>query len=98
MPSTTLERDGHPARDRWVWALLPILAIAQIAALWMLCLNQVRNAESRHSNQVAEQRAVEECVRQNSKGSLILCADRASGTPVSVMPADRGQAILAAQR
>jgi hypothetical protein len=65
-------------RNVLVSALLGIVVVAQLAALWMVCLDQVRKAQARHENLVVEQRAVEDCVRQNAKGSLISCADRAA--------------------
>jgi hypothetical protein len=71
-------RSAADWRKGLVPALLLIAVLGLLVALWEVCLSQVRDAEARHKNQVAEQRAVEDCVRHNAKGSLISCADRAA--------------------
>lgn len=69
---------GANWRNAVLAALMGLVALALVAAIWEVCLTQVRKAEARHANMVAEQRAVEDCVRQNAKGSLVSCADRAA--------------------
>ncbi|AMO22326.1 hypothetical protein [Ramlibacter tataouinensis] len=64
--------------DLGLRVLLAVLVVVQLTALWMVCLGQVRKAELRHENLLGEQRAVEECVRRNTKDSLVQCAGLAT--------------------
>jgi len=73
-------------RQAALWIVLGALIVAQLAAIWRVCLGQVRRAQARHEDLPVEQRAVEDCVRRNSQDSLVSCADRATdqhpaGTP-----------------
>jgi uncharacterized protein YpmS len=54
MPTRSLTTSAESSRDKWMWALLALLAVGQIVALWMLCQNQVAQAESRHAAMRAE--------------------------------------------
>lgn len=46
------------SRDKWMWALIGLLIVGQIAAIWLLCQNQVSQAQARHAAWRAENVAV----------------------------------------
>jgi len=85
-------------RDVALWALVALVIVAQLAAFWMVCLSQVKQAQARHENMLVEQRAVEECVRRNSQASLVSCADRATDQRSAVPPDGRHDGVVAAAR
>lgn len=97
MPPTVPARSGSTARAAWL-VLLSLLIAVLLYAFWMVCADQVRKAEARRSNQIVEQRAVEECVRQNSHGSLINCADRAADQRAAAQPPVRSMGVPAPAR
>jgi uncharacterized protein HemX len=57
MPTRSLTTSAESSRDKWMWALLALLALGQIVAFWMLCQNQVAQAQSRHAAVRAEHAA-----------------------------------------
>lgn len=69
----------HPA-DKWLWVLLGFLVVAQLAAFWMLCQDQVQKAETRHAAVRAERLALrDDCAPRDGRASC-MPADRSRST------------------
>jgi hypothetical protein len=61
----------HPA-DKWLWALLAFMVVAQLAAFWMLCLDQVQKAETRDAALRAERVASrDDCAPRDGRASCL---------------------------
>ena len=55
----------HPA-DKWLWALLALMVVGQLAAFWLLCRDQVQKAEVRDAAVRAERLAMrDDCAPRN---------------------------------
>jgi hypothetical protein len=59
------------------WAVILALMVAQIAAFWMLCSQQVRNAELRDATAHQERLALTKCM-SSSKSTVSGCVARAA--------------------
>jgi hypothetical protein len=68
----------HPSaditRDKLFWLIASVMVVGQLAALWMLCSYQVRQAELRHATVQVERLAVTECLRSTPGATLNSCA------------------------
>lgn len=50
---------SHPSpADNWLWALVGVLVVGQLVALWLLCSEQVHKAEVREAALHAERVAM----------------------------------------
>ena len=67
----------HPA-DKWLWALLAFLVVAQLVAFWMLCSDQVQKAEVRDAAMRAERLAMrDDCAPFDGRASCLPVDGRA---------------------
>jgi hypothetical protein len=66
-------------RDKFFWGVIMTLLLAQVVALWMLCSNQVRQAELRNASMRVERTAVVDCLRTVPDATLRTCAVRVAG-------------------
>ena len=67
---------SQPARSRMFWVLLGALAAAQLFALWLLCIHQVRKAEARHNETVVQQMALSDCLQYIPGSTIASCSSR----------------------
>jgi hypothetical protein len=51
------------AREKMFWASVTALAVGQLAAIWMLCNYQVREAQAREATIQVERTALADCLR-----------------------------------
>ena len=72
----------------WSWLVLATLAVAQLAAFWMLCSEQVRKAELRNATLEVQRLAVADCLRSVPRATLNSCAHR-------VDPSRRPEVLMA---
>ena len=64
---------SHPSpADKWLWALLGALVLGQIVAIWMLCQQQVDNAQARAAVLRVERFAAQdECAPRNGRATCM---------------------------
>jgi hypothetical protein len=63
-------------RDKLFWIMIGALVVAQLAAFWMLCRQQVLNAQAREAVVQVERMAMAECLRHVPRASSGNCAPR----------------------
>jgi hypothetical protein len=80
-PRPVAKTHGLP-RDKFFWAAAVTLLVAQLVAFWMLCSNQVRQAELRDASLQVERTAIADCLRHAPDASLRTCAVRVAGKTV----------------
>lgn len=76
MQFRSLARRADVPHEPWFRAALLALVVGQIAAIWMLCSHQVRQAELRHEAQQIERVALSDCLQQIPQSTLRSCASR----------------------
>ena len=88
MLPSLLASANHPARRGLFWTTLAALALAQLAALWVLCNHQVQAAEARHAGTRMERVVLADCLRYVPDATLATCkgqvADAGHGATVPV--------------
>jgi len=74
-----IDRTAHSPADKWLWALLGVLVVGQIVALWMLCSQQVEKAEVRDAAIRAERIAMrDDCAPRNGRATCLPSAQARS--------------------
>jgi hypothetical protein len=63
-------------RDKIFWSLIAALALGQLIAFWMICISQVRRAETREATVQVERVAVSDCMRYIPGATPQKCAAR----------------------
>lgn len=65
--------NSHPSSaDRWLWALLGVLVVGQIVAIWMVCQQQVDKAQVREAMARAERVAMQDsCAPRNGRATCM---------------------------
>jgi hypothetical protein len=53
-----LDKNQPSPADKWLWALLGVLVVGQVVALWMVCSQQVERAQVREAALQAERVAM----------------------------------------
>jgi hypothetical protein len=76
-----LDRTSHSPADKWLWALIGVLVIGQLFAFWMLCRQQVRQAEARHASAQLERMAMLDCIQTIPGATRSHCATRVTLRP-----------------
>jgi hypothetical protein len=72
----------HWPRHRGVWLVLGAIVAAQLMALWMLCSQQVRKAETRNARLQVQQMALADCLRYVPGATAASCTGQLpSATP-----------------
>jgi hypothetical protein len=79
-----IPKTAHLPRGNLFWLAVSGLAIAQLVAFWMLCNQQVRQAEARHATVRVAQMAVADCLREIPRATLDSCSGRFS--PAAAVP------------
>lgn len=83
-PATASSSTWFAQRGKPFWLVLGALAAAQLFAFWLLCNQQVRKAEARHSELQAQQMALADCL-QSIGSTLASCRARpAAAQPQAV--------------
>jgi uncharacterized protein (DUF1684 family) len=54
---------ARTAREKMFWASVVALAVGQLAAIWVLCSHQVRQAQAREATMQVERTALADCLR-----------------------------------
>jgi hypothetical protein len=81
---------SHPSpADKWLWALLGVLVVGQVVAIWMLCQQQVDKAEVREAVLRAERIALQDsCAPKNGRATCMPAdLQRRAGTDVNAVMA-----------
>ena len=68
-------------RSNFFWAALGALALGQLMALWLVCSQQVRQAEARQAEVMMQQVALNDCLRQARGATLASCSSRFAEAP-----------------
>jgi hypothetical protein len=76
------------SRSRWTWMLLAGLAVAQLAAFWLLCSHQVRRAEARQNETVIHQMALADCLQYIPGSTIASCTSRTDPAPQRTQASD----------
>lgn len=82
-------------RARLLWAVLGVLIVGQLVALWLLCTHQVRQAEARQTAQHVQQLALADCLQYIPGATIATCISRL-GRNGRLPPADDARAEAAA--
>ncbi len=64
------------SRDMVFWLTATTLVLGQLLAFWLVCSQQVRNAQVRQTASQVEQLAVADCLRYIPHATRISCAAR----------------------
>jgi hypothetical protein len=67
-----LDKSHSPSAEKWLWALLGVLVVGQIVALWMLCQQQVDKAQVREAALRVERMAAQDaCAPKNGRATCM---------------------------
>jgi hypothetical protein len=67
-----IDRTQRSPADKWLWALLGVLVVGQLAAFWMLCSDQVAKAQVREAAVRAERIALrDDCAPRNGRATCL---------------------------
>jgi len=68
--------DHHAATPaaKLFWAVVGALALAMLAAMYMVCAQQVRKAEARHTEIAMQRMAMNDCLQYRSDTTIGSCA------------------------
>lgn len=70
------ETNAGARRERLLWSLLAALVVGQLAAFWMICSHQVRQAEMRDVSLQVQRVALADCLQYIPRATLNSCASR----------------------
>jgi hypothetical protein len=76
MLSGLLDPATQTPRSRMLWAVLGALIAGQLAALWLLCSQQVRQAEARQTERHVQQLALADCLQYIPGATIATCTSR----------------------
>ncbi|MBK6008970.1 hypothetical protein JJB11_22970 [Ramlibacter ginsenosidimutans] len=63
-------------RSSLLWVALGALAAGQLFAFWLVCSQQVRNAQARHDEAVVQQMALSDCLQYIPASTIASCSAR----------------------
>lgn len=63
-------------RAKMLWAVLGALIVGQLAALWLVCSHQVRQAEARQTQITVQQMALADCLQYIPGATIATCTSR----------------------
>lgn len=69
---------------RLFWGGVGMVACALLAAFWMLCVQQVRQAEVRHAAVRMQHMAVADCLQSVPRSTWASCSGSVAGAPTAV--------------
>ena len=70
------------------WLVVTAVMLAQIVAFWMLCTQQVRQAQARDAAWQVERMAMTDCMRYIPHATLHSCASRIATAANPAKPVD----------
>jgi hypothetical protein len=76
MLSRLLATSADVQSRRIFWVVVSTLALAQLAAFWLLCSHQVRKAEVRDATLQVQRVAISDCLQYIPHATLHRCAAR----------------------
>jgi hypothetical protein len=88
MQPHTIAKRAKTSPGKLFWLIFVTLMLAQIAAFWMLCNQQVHMAQARDAAWQVERTAMADCMRYISKATLHSCASRISPAASPAKPVD----------
>lgn len=84
---------SHPTRSHLWWVFLGGVAVAQLCAFWLVCTQQVRRAEVRHSEAMVQQMALSDCLQYIPGSTIGSCSIRPGPAPAQAV--DKTEAPVA---
>jgi hypothetical protein len=89
---------ANSAREKMFWGSVAALAVGQLAAIWMLCNHQVRQAQAREATMQVERTALADCLRYIPGSTPRHCSTRLATAhdPNAVMATSENTAGLSA--
>lgn len=80
---SSLRLDTEPAwqRSNLFWAALGALALGQLMALWLVCSQQVQQAQARQTTVTMQETALAECLRAKPAADMGICTRRFAEAP-----------------
>jgi hypothetical protein len=67
-----LDKSRPSPADKWLWALIGVLVVGQVVALWLLCSQQVQKAEVREAMLRAERIAMRDaCAPRDGRATCM---------------------------
>lgn len=78
MLSETIAKYADTPRAKLFWAVIGVVVLAQMAALYMLCRDQVSKAQTREAAIRLQRVALTDCLRDASNSTISSCARQAS--------------------
>ena len=88
MQTRTLAKRAETSPGKLFWLIVVAVMLGQIAAFWMLCTQQVRNAQARDAAWQVERMAMADCLRYIPKATLNSCASRIASGAGPAKPVD----------
>jgi hypothetical protein len=101
MPSLRTANIAVTMRKKMFWALIGGLAVGQLIAIWMLCSQQVRQAQAREATVQVDRMALADCLRSGPGNTPRHCAARLAAPkhdPHAVLAAGENTVNLGAPR
>jgi hypothetical protein len=76
MPSPRIANITATMRQKMFWTFIATLAAGQLAAIWMLCSYQVRQAQTREATVQVDRMALADCLRSSAPNAARQCGAR----------------------
>jgi hypothetical protein len=88
MQPHTLAKSARRSPGKLFWLVVVTIMLGQIVAFWILCTQQVRNAQARDAAWQVERMAMADCMRYIPKSTLHSCASRIASGASLAKPVD----------
>ena len=77
MLSELIDPSAQSPRSKLFWSVIAVVALVQLAALYMLCNQQVRNGKDRETALQVQRMAINECLESVPHSTIGSCARQA---------------------
>ena len=88
MQPQALAKRADRSPGKLFWLIVVAVMLGQIVAFWMLCTQQVRQAQARDAAWQVERTAMADCMRYIPKATLHNCASRIATSASPAKPVD----------
>ena len=88
MQNRPLAKRASTSPGKMFWLTVSAVMLAQIATFWMICAQQVRQAEARNATWEVERMAMADCLRYIPKATMGSCASRIASGAGPAKPVD----------
>ena len=95
MPSRISALSAESPRAKLFWACIATIALAQMAAFYMLCSDQVRKAQARDAGVQLQRIALTDCLQYSSDATIGTCFNQARLNTDAAQPVFAARAVLA---